>query len=277
MEYFQCGSYRLELGKKTYIMGILNVTPDSFSDGGRFLNSDKAISRIGEMLKEGADIIDIGAMSTRPNSKAISAEEEMQRLKPIFSVLKDTRNILWSIDTINSRTAQYALQCGASIVNDVSGVFNIEFASLVKQYNAGYIVMHSGGVPSGAKIYYDKGVVIAVKTFFDDIVNRLTGLGIKKNNICLDAGFGFAKELSDNLELLNGLSELKHLDMALLAGLSRKRFVGNLMQESMPENRLEGTLAAGFRAIENNVDILRVHDVGAHVRFVRVADAICKA
>jgi dihydropteroate synthase len=272
----------LPLGQRTYIMGVLNVTPDSFSDGGLFYSEDDALKRAKQMLLEGADIIDIGGMSTRPGSEPVSSEpvsevEELRRVIPVIeSIRKELPDAIISVDTFRPIVAEKAMTAGADIINDVSGVFNANMAAIVKKYGAGYIVMHSAGLPSGEFPVYEKGVVSAVAEFFRDITDKLIKFGIKKSHICLDPGFGFAKGVEDNLQLLKNLSSLKHKDMALLVALSRKRFIGAITDESDPKKRLEGTLAANFRAVEGGADIIRVHDVKEHKSFLKAADELIR-
>lgn len=242
-------------------MGILNVTPDSFSDGGEFFSPDAALLKIKEMFAQGADIIDIGAMSTRPDSEPVSVAEEIKRLDPVLTEAVKIENIIISVDTVNPETAQFALEKGAHIINDVSGVFNDAMATVVKEYDAGWIITHTAGVPSGSVVKYPEGVVPAVKEFFDSVLSQCEKFGIEKNHICLDPGFGFAKTTADNIDLLKNLEKVIVPDVAFLTALSRKRFIGEITQTQNPTQRLAGTLTADIIALMKGSDILRVHDV----------------
>ncbi|HOA33121.1 MAG: dihydropteroate synthase [Clostridiales bacterium] len=267
----------LTLGERTYIMGILNVTPDSFSDGGLYYQQKEAVNRARQMLAEGADIIDIGGMSTRPFSEPVSEEEEIKRLIPVIKEVRaENPYAIISADTYRINVAEKALRAGADIINDVSGEFKHLLAELIKDFDAGWIIMHSGGVPSGEFPIYEKGVVREVADFFDDMLEKITAFGIDKSRVCLDPGFGFAKGVEENLQLLKNLATFKKEDIALLVGVSRKRFIGAMMEEVDPTQRLEGTLAANFRAVELGADIVRVHDIAEHKRFFKAADFLLR-
>lgn len=256
---FRSGNFCFD--KKGLIMGILNVTPDSFSDGGKYFSEQAATKKINEMLSHGAHIIDIGAMSTRPGSEPVTAQEEINRLTPVLAEAVKIENIVISVDTVNPETARFALECGANIINDVSGIFSEDMATVVKEYNAGWILTHTGGVASGSVIDYPQGVIHAVNAYFDTVLNECRNFGIEKKYICLDPGFGFAKTTKDNVELLKNLEKVIRPDVAFLTALSRKRFIGELTDVSIPENRMAGTLAANLIALMKGSNILRVHDV----------------
>ncbi len=271
-----CGNdFSFPLGKKTYIMGILNVTPDSFSDGGKYFSPQKALSRAVEIEKEGADIIDIGAMSTRPGSERISVKEEIERLSCLPEIVSSI-GIPVSVDTFNCETAVFALEHGASVINDVSGVFNREMAEVVKQYNCGYIVMHAPNQRAEINADYPHGVVKSVESFFDFMMSKLTDFGIADDRICLDPGFGFSKNTADNIDLLRNLSSLKR-DVCLLTALSRKRFIGDVTEVAESDMRIFGSSAAGVIAVEQGTDMLRVHDVRAAVESSRIADRVYRS
>ena len=274
MKEFVCRNKKIKLEGKGVIMGILNVTPDSFSDGGKFISEQAAILKIKEMLMQGAHIIDIGAMSTRPDSKPITAQEEIVRLAPVLAETSKIDALVVSVDTVNTETAEFALRNGACIINDVSGVFNESMAEIVKKYGAGWIITHTAGVPSGSVVEYPKGVVAAVKDFFDYILDKCMSFGIEKNHICFDAGFGFAKTTADNVELLKNLEKVIIPDVAFLTALSRKRFIGELTDIANPADRLSGTLTADLIALMKGSDILRVHDVEETLQTIAIYNSI---
>lgn len=245
---------------KPFIMGIVNVTPDSFSDAGRFFTAESAIAHAKKLIDEGADIIDLGAMSTRPDSEPVTAEEEIERLGNVIAPLSECGCII-SVDTVNPETADFALCNGAQIINDVSGVFNEEMAQVIKRYNAGWIMTHTCNLPAGSDVHYENGVVNAVNEFFDCFLARCDAYGIDRERLCLDAGFGFSKSVQDNIDLLRKLDKVIRDDVFFLTALSRKRFIGALTGVEKPEERLVGTIIADLVALDKGSDILRVHDV----------------
>lgn len=258
--------YTLPLGKKTYIMGIVNVTPDSFSDGGSFFKPLDALSCIEEMINDGVDIIDMGAVSTRPFSKPVTPEEEWSRLKGVFDLLPSDLGVPLSVDTFNIETARRCLDAGADIINDVSGVFSYETARLIKEYNAGWILMH-GGVKTGnaeTQREYPQGILFSVNEFFADCRKRSAECGIPQSSLCFDAGFGFSKSNEQNIELLNNYDKIEKGDTALLCALSRKRFIGKLSSVEESGKRDPATLCADIIACSKGADIVRVHNVKMH-------------
>lgn len=261
MKVFRFFEKEIIIDKKPLIMGILNVTPDSFSDGGEFLDAEKAILHAKEMISDGTDIIDIGAMSTRPGSIPVSADEEIGRLAPVLKELRLLDNAVISVDTVNPQTADFALSNGAHIINDVSGCFDKEMAEVVKKYNAGWIITHTGGVASGETLVYNGGVVSCVDSFFSEMLHKCEAFGIDRSHICFDPGFGFAKTTEDNIELLQNLEKLVMPDVVFLTALSKKRFIGAVTDAAETRDRLAGTLAADLIAVMKGSDILRVHDV----------------
>ena len=257
-------------GSKTYIMGILNATPDSFSDGGKFLSADNAVKQAIEMEKEGADIIDIGGESTRPGSKPVSIDEEMNRVIPVIEDLVNRINIPLSIDTYKSEVAKKALDLGVSMVNDITALrHDKNLASLVAEYNVPICLMHMKGEPQNMQqnpIYED--VIKEIYEFLKERTNYAISSGIKKENIIIDPGLGFGKRtgngIEDNSEIIHRLSELKNLGYPILIGASRKTFIGNMCgcKRPLPVNeRLEGSISAVSTAVMNGADIVRVHDV----------------
>ncbi len=268
---FRNGSFAF--GNAPIVMGILNVTPDSFSDGGVFFDADKAVAHALQMKKDGAHIIDIGAVSTRPGSDYVSPEEEWERLRPVLERLSK-EDIIISVDTFNPSTAESALSSGAHIINDVSGVFNSEMAAVVRKYDAGWIMTHTCNVPSGTKKEYPNGVVNEVNSFFDSFIEDCINAGLSKDQLCIDPGFGFAKDTADNVELLRNLEKTVREDVAYLTALSRKRFIGELTDASETSDRLAGTLAADIIALQKGSDILRVHDVRETVQTIAIYNSI---
>lgn len=247
-------------------MGILNVTPDSFSDGGRYNSLKTALMHTEEMLLEGADIIDVGAVSTRPFSEKVTEEEEWARLKEILpAIKKEYPEAVISVDTISPVVAEKSILAGADIINDVSGVFLSDMAEIVKKYGCGWVVMHGGiSVRKTEEItVFPKGIVADVNSFFSDIMKKAENFGISSAQLCLDPGFGFSKTNEQNRELLEGFGALRKGDCALMCALSRKRFIREAA-EDREEDIIRLTVEADRRAIENGADIIRVHDVKQH-------------
>ena len=274
MACFTAQDFRFPLGKRTYIMGIINVTPDSFSDGGLYLQPERAVERALEMQREGADIIDIGAQSTRPDAQPLSGEEEARRLTPVLEALKGKLDIPVSIDTFNTTIAEFALKNGAAIINDVSGKVNPDIALLVKNYCAGWVIMHNSGGAAAVNVRHDGGVLQAVRSFFTSAAEQAKAFDIGAEQLCFDAGIGFGKSHTDNLTLLRHMKEVKIDASALLTGASRKRVVGYATGEQTPEFREAGTIAAHTAAIAGGTDIIRVHDVRQALQGARMADAL---
>ena len=271
---FSCGDFTFPLGKKTYVMGILNYTPDSFSDGGSYFSPDRALERAAEIEKQGADIIDIGANSTRPGAEILSEEQELARLREVLECLKGKVSLPVSVDTFYPACAQYALENGAVIINDVSGKFNEETARLVKAKKAAYIVTHN---PCGAdkEEPYPLGAPTAVRQFFLDCLEKASDTGLGFSHLCLDPGFGFGKSREDDCEILRDMRMLKFSGIALLAGLSRKRFTSPY-EGSSPDGRDITTSVANALAIAGGADIIRVHNVPFGVETAAFADRIIR-
>lgn len=274
MRNFVFTDHIFPLGKKTYIMGILNVTPDSFSDGGKYSETALALRHAEKMAEEGADIIDIGAVSTRPFSDAVSEETEWMRLKDVLSEIKKHIGVPVSVDTFNVSVAEKCLMAGADIINDVSGVFSSEMAELIKKYNAGWVMMH-GGVnirKTEAVVDFGGGLVEDINCFFSDVIKKAEENGIDRERVLLDAGFGFSKTNEQNIFLLENYDRLETEGAGLLCALSRKRFVGELSGENDTADRLAGTVAANMAAVMRGADVIRVHDVAFHKKCFRAAD-----
>ena len=271
---FKAGNFSFPLGQKTYIMGILNYTPDSFSDGGKYNSREKALSHALELESQGADIIDLGANSTRPGANILDEKEELQRLKDAFDALENKISAPLSVDTFYPACAEYALNHGAVIINDVSGTFNNEIAQLVKKFNGAYIVTHN---PCGADnvIDYPNSIVFAVREFFDKCINDAEKIGLCLDNLCLDMGLGFGKANYENYELVRRINELKYDSIALLAGASRKRMT-NINGNTPPVERDIATGAIHSLCIMGGADIIRVHNVPMAIKYAGAADAVCR-
>ncbi|TES94465.1 MAG: dihydropteroate synthase [Candidatus Cloacimonadota bacterium] len=273
--YLKTSSREIELGKKVLIMGVLNVTSDSFSDGGKFLEKEKAVKRALEMVEEGADIIDIGGESSRPGSTPISLDEELTRVLPVLDELKEKIDVPISIDTYKSAVAEKALESGAEIVNDISGLrFDERMVEIVREKKAGVVIMHMQGTPKNMQEHpYYNQVVEEIYNFLKERVKFAISEGIEDKRIIVDPGIGFGKRLEDNLEILNRIKEFKSLGFPLLVGASRKSFIGHILNLPV-EKRLEGSLAACAIALEGGVDIVRVHDVSATKEFIDMFESI---
>ncbi len=274
-QVFRVGEKEFALSKKTIIMGILNVTPDSFSDGGRFLNVNRAIEAALQMEQEGADIIDIGGESTRPGADPINIETEQSRVIPVIEGIQKHSKIPLSIDTVKSKVAEEALENGVSLVNDISGLnFDEEMANVVSKCGASVVLMHIKGKPKNMQENPKyENLIDEILCSLSSSIERALNAGIEKDKILIDPGIGFGKEWKDNYIILRYLREFKSLGFPILVGPSRKSFIGNLLDLPVQE-RVEGSLAAVCCAIMNGANIVRVHDVKETVRAVKVADAI---
>lgn len=258
-----------DYGKRTYIMGILNVTPDSFSDGGKFNEINEALKHAKEMIKDGVDIIDIGGESTRPGHKYVEADEEIQRVVPVIKELKKEINVPISIDTYKAKVAEEALKLGVEMINDVWGLKkDTEMANVVAKYDAHVCIMHNQDTTE-----YDKDIMESIKEFLLESINIAIEAGIDRNKIVLDPGIGFGKTYEQNLEVLKRLGELKELGYPVLLGTSKKSVIGNTL-DLPPKERVEGTIATTVLGIRDGVDIVRVHDVEKNLRAAKMADAI---
>lgn len=271
IQILKCRDKQLELGKRTLIMGILNVTPDSFSDGGEHNTLEEAIKHAKKMLEEGADIIDIGGESTRPGHTKISDEEEIARVVPVIKKVVELGAII-SIDTYKYRVAKAAIEAGAHILNDIWGLqYDAgEMAELVKKYDIPVIAMHN---QEGKE--YKEDIICSMKEFFKKTYNIAERYNIPRDSIILDPGIGFGKGIDENLEVLSRLQELRGMGRLLL-GTSRKRFIGTILNDLPPQERVEGTVATTVLGIGKGVDIVRVHDVLANKRAAMVADRIVR-
>lgn len=272
---FSGKNFSFDLGKKTYVMGILNVTADSFFDGGKYNSPEKAVAHTKKMLSEGADIIDIGAHSTRPNHTCLTSAEELEIIKQYLPLVANETNAVISVDTFYPEVAEYALNNGASIINDVSGVFNLQMAKLVKEYNCGWVIMHTGGGDSTTVAEYEKQITQEVYDFFIDMKNKCEALGIEKNQIIFDVGIGFGKNHNQNLELIGNIKNVKLDNTGLLVALSSKRVIAN-STNAEKEDLIYGTIAANSIAICGGTDIIRVHNVRENVLAAKMCDAVMR-
>jgi dihydropteroate synthase len=256
------------------IMGIVNVTPDSFSDGGLFLDPDRAADHARGLVDDGADLLDVGGESTRPGARAVSAGEELDRVGPVIERLQDV-GVPLSIDTSKTAVAEAALDSGASIVNDVTALrSDPDLASLCADRDCQVVLMHMQGTPRTMQenpLYRD--VVDDVRAFLAERIEFAAGQGIDEERIWVDPGIGFGKTADHNLELLRRLDALRVLGRPIVIGASRKSFIGRLTGREVTE-RLGGTIASGVLAVRAGADVLRVHDVAEHVQALRVAEAL---
>lgn len=260
-----------EYGKKTYIMGILNVTPDSFSDGGSYTSLERALNHAKEMIENGTDIIDLGGESTRPGHQIVDADEELKRVIPVVKELKKQLDVKISVDTYKAIVADESLKLGVDMINDVWGLRkDPNMASVIAKYDAYVCIMHN---QDGTD--YDKDIMESIKEFLLESVKIAKEAGIDDKKIVLDPGIGFGKTLEQNIEVMERLDELKDLGYPILLGTSRKSMIGKIL-DLEPEDRVEGTIATTVLGIKSGVDIVRVHDVLENIRAVKVADAICR-
>ncbi|MBN1543582.1 dihydropteroate synthase [candidate division KSB1 bacterium] len=272
---WRCGDRTIALDGPSLIMGILNVTPDSFSDGGRYWHPQDAVLRGIQMAAEGADILDVGGESTRPGAEAVSVEHEIERVVPVIKALAAQTTVPISVDTNKAAVAEQALRAGASIVNDISAMrYDPLMAKLVAQTGAGVVLMHIRGTPRDmqSQTHYDD-LVREINSYFIDALQRAGSAGIHSEQIVLDPGIGFGKTASDNFVLIRNLSRFAQHGRPILVGPSRKSFIGKALNLPV-EERLEGTLAAVAACLINGASIVRVHDVGAVKRAAVIADAI---
>lgn len=273
---WRCRSHGFDFAHGPLVMGILNVTPDSFSDGGRFLEPARAVERGLEMAEQGADIIDIGGESTRPGAEPVPEAEELRRVLPVVEALSSRLKIPISIDTYKSRIAQEALEAGASIVNDISGLrFDPEIGPVAAKFSAGLILMHLQGTPRNMQQdpHYDN-VLLEVRQSLAQSLEKALMSGVSRESLALDPGIGFGKNLEHNLKLLNNLSTLAALGRPIAIGVSRKSFIARLGAGEEPGQRLPGSLAAALAAVSRGARVLRVHDVAETRRALTVYQAI---
>ena len=271
----------LPYGERTLVMGVLNVAPDSFSDGGQFLSFDQAITHALQMIDEGADIIDIGGESTRPGSEFVSEEEELRRVIPIIERLTANGSVPLSIDTTKSSVARAALQAGAEIVNDISALrFDPSLADEVAKARAGLVLMHSRGTPKTMQTLPPVADIIGEVTGgLRESVAIARQHGVAQDSIAIDPGIGFGKTVEQNLELIAKLDQLarEFADFPIMIGTSRKSFIGKLLDGAPADQRLYGTIASTVASVMNGAHIVRVHDVKAAVEAMSVVNAVRQA
>jgi dihydropteroate synthase len=265
----------LQWSDRPLIMGILNVTPDSFSDGGKYLTREKALDHALKMVEDGADIIDVGGESSRPFSRPISTDEELKRVIPVIESLRERSNIPISIDTCKAKVAEESCLAGADIVNDISGLrYDPEMPDTVSTAKAKIVIMHMKGLPETmqADPYYDD-VIAEICTFFQERIQFAAAKGIDQDNIILDPGIGFGKRVEDNLKIIKHIDVFKRFGLPVLVGTSMKGFIGKITKSTLKE-RIEGTLASISISVWNGADIVRVHDVKKAKKVVLLTDAI---
>lgn len=269
-EVMKIGNREFRIGERTYIMGILNVTPDSFSDGGRFNDMESAMDQVRKMIEDGADIIDVGGESTRPGHIVISDEDEISRIVPIIKAIKERFDIPVSIDTYKGKVAEAALEAGADLVNDVWGFKHDPYiAEVTAKYGAACCLMHNR---------HDKDYKNLIEDIISDLkesVEIALKAGVKPENIILDPGIGFAKTVEQNLETINSLEKIKAMGYALLLGTSRKSTIGAVLDLPV-DQRVEGTVATSVIGVMKGCDFVRVHDVLENKRACKMADAIVR-
>ncbi|AEM74700.1 dihydropteroate synthase [Caldicellulosiruptor acetigenus] len=261
---------------KTNVMGIINVTPDSFYEGSR-VQVEKVTQRALQMIQDGADVLDIGGESTRPFSEPVPEEEELKRVIPAIEAIREVdKNIPISIDTYKSRVAQKAIEAGADIINDISGgTFDKEMFYVAAHYNVPIVIMHIKGTPKDMqKNPYYEDVIEEILQFFEQRIEQALKAGVKLENIILDPGIGFGKRLEDNLEILRRCEEFKVLGRPILIGASRKSVIGHVLGNLPPEERLEGTLAISVICAQKKIEFVRVHDVKENKRAILMTQAI---
>jgi len=276
IESFQ--DWCLDPKRKTLVMGIVNITPDSFSDGGKFFSPEVAIRHASKLITQGADIIDIGGESTRPGAEQVSESEELKRVIPVIEKIRtDNPTILISIDTTKASVAKHAVEAGADIINDVSGLsFDNNMIGIVESFNIPVVIMHMKGNPQNMQLNPKyKDIVNEILDFFKMKIKTAIQSGINRSMIILDPGIGFGKTVEHNFELLSRLNEFNVLELPIMIGPSRKSFIG-ITLDLPPEDRVEGTAAAVSAGVMNGASIVRVHDVKSMKRVVRIIEKVRK-
>lgn len=270
----------LECGNGSYIMGILNVTPDSFSDGGNFFDPNLAVEYALQMIDNGADIIDVGGESTRPGAVELSCEEEVSRVVPVITKLRKlSPNIIISVDTRKADVAKAAVDAGADIINDISGLqFSKEIAKVAADTGVGLILMHMRGTPDTMQNVENlcyKDLVEEILSFLDKAIADAVSAGVDRAQIAVDPGLGFSKNTEQNIEILNNIDRFRVLSVPILVGHSRKSFIGEILNEECPTNRIWGTAGVTAYLAMKKVDILRVHDVKEMRDVVTLTNVCC--
>ena len=276
--YLQACHVRIPCFHHVLVMGILNVTPDSFSDGGRFLDPQRALAHVEQMVSEGVDLVDIGAESTRPGSKAIDEQEEIRRLKPILEVIGKRATVPLSVDTHKAGVAERAIDWGAVLINDISALENDpRMGHVIARTRAGLVLMHKRGTPHTMQQYcqYDN-VVEEVRDYLGSRMRHAEEIGIAREQMLIDPGIGFAKNAQQNLSLLKGIGSFRRLGRPVLVGVSNKSFIGTVTGQPI-DQRIMGTAAAVAAAVLGGARMVRVHDVGSIREVVRMSEAIAQA
>ena len=264
-------------GQKTSIMGVINLTPDSFSDGGDLNSSEKVLGQVNHFLRNGVDIIDLGAQSTKPGAEEVGSNIEIKRLIPYLKLIKSAYpEVLVSIDTFNSDVAHEALLNGADWINDVTGGRrDKEILDVVSKFNCPFVITHSRGSSQNMnELSKYENVLSEVRGSLETLIKNALDKNISRNNIILDPGIGFSKDLNQNLEILRNLHVFQKFNLPILIGASRKRFIGEILNEKNPKERDIGTLAISCLCSQFNVDIVRVHNVKLNYQILKVADRI---
>lgn len=276
---WRCRDHAFPLGARTFLMGIVNVTPDSFSDGGKLVTSADALSHGLRLIADGADILDVGGESTRPGADPVSVDEELSRVLPVVAGLREAAptEVAVSVDTRRPEVARAAVRAGAAIVNDVSAAADPAMFEVVRATGAGLVMMHMLGEPKTMQDdpRYDD-VVTEVRGFLAARVGAAVAVGVGRDHLCVDPGIGFGKNLDHNLSLLRDIASFAQLRVPVLVGASRKRFIGQLTGVDDPAERVDGTAGAVAWCAAHEVDVVRVHDVLEMARVVRVVDAIAR-
>lgn len=272
---FRARDREFELGEKTLVMGVVNVTPDSFSDGGRFLNAEAAVEHGLSLVRQGADVLDIGGESSRPGACVVAAQEELERVLPVIEGIRKASDVPLSVDTCKSQVAEAAVRAGAEIINDISSLrFDPGMAELASLSQAGVVLMHMRGNPQTMQqLPPSKDILKEVESDFVLAVRRAAESGIARDRIILDPGIGFGKTPQDNLRILHRLNRFQCLGFPLLVGTSRKSFIGHVLEKPVDE-RIPGTIASTVAAVMNGAHVVRVHDVFEVQQAVRLTDAI---
>jgi dihydropteroate synthase len=276
MTTLDCAGHRIDL-KRPQVMGILNITPDSFSDGGDFISRDAALTRVSAMIAEGADILDIGGESTRPGARAVSVQEELDRVIPVIEAIASEFPLPISVDTSKSLVMREAVAAGAGLINDVMALFDDGALAVAAALNVPVCLMHMRGLPRTMQRdpqYRD--VVVEVMEFLQSRVDACLAADIPRNRLLIDPGFGFGKSLRHNLTLLQQLDRFKELQLPLLVGMSRKSMIGAVLDDAPVDQRLAGGLACAVMAVERGAAIIRTHDVKPTADVLRMAHAVMK-
>ena len=268
-----CLNHKIDL-TKTQVMGILNVTPDSFSDGGHFIDLDQAIRQVSQMIKDGATLIDIGGESTRPGAEEVSETDELERVIPVLEAVKERFDVIVSIDTSKAVVMSEAIKCGAGMINDVRALQNEGCLAAVANSKIPICLMHMLGLPRTMQTNPQYNDLIGdIKAFFNQRIAACNQAGINQERLILDPGFGFGKTLEQNYHLLANFSDFNTYGLPLLAGVSRKSMIGNLLNQTVDE-RLAGSISAALISVQNGAHIIRVHDVKETMDAIKILQAV---